>query len=509
MDQRCRIEMFGWLRVVQADRVVSRFRTRKTGALLAYLAYYSHRSHPREHLIEFLWPESPPSVGRTNFRTELTSLRRQLEPPGVPQGAVILANRDTVQLNPAACVTDVALFEAALQAAARVASPAGRADQLAAAAELYRGNLLPSSSEEWVLAERERLAEAFLQALHELVALLEEVGDRPRALQWARRALAAEPLREESHHELIRLLLAAGQIEAARAQYEQGEQLLVRELGATFSPEIHALVQDLPPPKERPPCLQPAVRLPRRRGSTPNPGLEPGAPGDGRGPTTDGAELPPSAPQPSFAAARPTDNLPLRFTRFFGRQWEMEELRAGLLDSETRLVTLTGPAGTGKTRLALEVARRLRDAFPGGAWSVSLLDLTDPALIPDQALHSLRLPRSPHREPLEQVASFLSAAPALLLLDNFEHLVEGGAEIVQDLLERVAHLTVLVTSRQCLRLEGEREFPVAPLPVPVFGVRCSDRSHRIPKTEHRTPSWPTPAWRSSWTGRRRCGPTSR
>ena len=79
MDQPWQLEMLGWLRVVQGDRIVSRFRTRKAGALLAYLAYHAHRSHPREQLIELLWPGSVPAAGRCNLRTELTSLRHQLE----------------------------------------------------------------------------------------------------------------------------------------------------------------------------------------------------------------------------------------------------------------------------------------------------------------------------------------------------------------------------------------------------------------------------------------------
>src|SRR5262249_4536758 len=151
MDQPWRIELFGWLRAVQADRVVSRFRTRKAAALLAYLAHYSHRSHPREQLIELLWPDCTPSAGRANLRGELTSLRHQLEPPGIPPGAVLIAHRDTVQLNPVACVTDVALFDAALAGAEKASSPHERTHQLLASVELYRGELLPGSFAEWVL----------------------------------------------------------------------------------------------------------------------------------------------------------------------------------------------------------------------------------------------------------------------------------------------------------------------------------------------------------------------
>jgi predicted ATPase len=98
---------------------------------------------------------------------------------------------------------------------------------------------------------------------------------------------------------------------------------------------------------------------------------------------------------------------------------------------------------------------------------VPLLDLADPRLIPDKVLEVLRLPRLPGTGPLEQIAAFLGRQPSLLVLDNCEHLVDGGAEIVRTLLERVESLTVLATSRRLLGLEGEREFPVAPLPTPV------------------------------------------
>src|SRR5438552_15147229 len=122
MDALWHIELLGGLRATGDDRVVTRFQTQKTGALLAYLAYYCQRSHPREVLIELLWPESEPRAGRNKLSLALSSLRHQLEPPGIPAGVVILAYRTAVQLNPAAINTDVAQFEAALRAAAQAKS---------------------------------------------------------------------------------------------------------------------------------------------------------------------------------------------------------------------------------------------------------------------------------------------------------------------------------------------------------------------------------------------------
>jgi predicted ATPase/DNA-binding SARP family transcriptional activator len=635
MDAPWRIELLGWLRASQGDCVVRRFRRQKTGMLLAYLAYHCQRSHPREALIELLWPECPREVGRNRLRVALTSLRRQLEPPGVPPGAVLLADAASLQLSPAACTTDVAEFEAAV-AAARADSGTGRMQRLLEAAEQYRGELLPGSCDEWVL--------------------LEQAGDLPLALQWARRAVAADPLREEAHHDLIRLLAAAGQSEAAVRQYQELRRLFAQKLGDTPAPEIGEFVRAIQRRAEerqhtastrfagtRTPRtahrIPDAVRgercavcraLPqgaltgtvtfllteaRRTGTPTDPPAAPMALLDrlrsvirqrgGREVSRPGAVLtaafgratdaltaaiallreaashpvrmalhtgevdsgqefrqspalshslrllsaaypgqllvsektavllrdelpeglrlidlglyhlrqgaPPEHlfqvhhlevsgggfPPPNAAPAH-AGNLPLQWTRFFGRERELADLSELLLTPETRLVTLTGPGGSGKTRLALEVAARLHhgkgtaasptlysSSRPLAAWFVPLMDLADPGfpprhrserwdLLPDKVVDALRLPRSSGVEPLEQVVAFLSRQPSLLLLDNFEHLLPEGGPFVPALLERVEALTLLVTSRQRLGLAGEREFPVSPLPVP--GVQAFRRS---------------------------------
>src|SRR5690348_9385608 len=130
MDTLWRIEMLGELRAVSADRVLTRFRTRKAGALLAYLAYYPDRAHTRELLTDLLWPDEAPEPARMKLRAALSSLRRQLEPPAVPAGSVVIASRLTVRLNPATVTTDVARFEAAVQAATRAEDPDGQGRQL-------------------------------------------------------------------------------------------------------------------------------------------------------------------------------------------------------------------------------------------------------------------------------------------------------------------------------------------------------------------------------------------
>jgi predicted ATPase len=175
-------------------------------------------------------------------------------------------------------------------------------------------------------------------------------------------------------------------------------------------------------------------------------------------------DFPPPLAEPTYSP-----RLPLRFTRFFGRERELDELDALLGGKTARLVTLTGPGGSGKTRLAIELAETVSDRFAGAVWFVPLADLADPAHIPGAILNALREPRAPHKDPLEQAIYFFQRQPSLLLLDNFEHLVEGGAAGVHALLEGAPALTVLATSRRRLGLEEEREYPIGPLLTPSGG----------------------------------------
>ncbi|MCX6378955.1 MAG: BTAD domain-containing putative transcriptional regulator [Armatimonadetes bacterium] len=173
---------------------------------------------------------------------------------------------------------------------------------------------------------------------------------------------------------------------------------------------------------------------------------------------------------PLAAIAGHPSQLPLRFTRFFGRGREIAELSEMLRSPEVALVTVTGTGGTGKTRFVLEVAERLIESFEGAVYFVSLAEVLDASLVWDALLTVLRVPRNPNREPMEQVIEALNRQPSLLILDNMEQLVAmGGAEVVQTLISRVPTLKALVTSRQLLSLSAEREFALSPLPIPNGG----------------------------------------
>ena len=160
----------------------------------------------------------------------------------------------------------------------------------------------------------------------------------------------------------------------------------------------------------------------------------------------------------------PATNLPLQVTRFVGRKRALAELNQTL--PKSRLITLTGPGGSGKTRLAVELANQVAGDFIDGVWCVDLLPLIDPKLLAQSILAVLGLREEPRRDASETLIAHLKAKDALLLLDNCEHLVSAVAEFADRLLRGAPQLTLLVTSRSLLHLAGEVAWPVLPLELP-------------------------------------------
>nr|CAA9265327.1 hypothetical protein AVDCRST_MAG63-2647 [uncultured Armatimonadetes bacterium] len=416
----------------------------------------------------------------------LSSLRHQLEPPGVPGGTVLQADRFSVRLNPDAVSADVTEFDAAVTGAARPAAAAERVRLLEAAVRLYQGEFLPGYYDDWVLEEQRRLAEAFVGAAHGLVRELEKAGDVAGALEHARHAVQVEPMREEFRRDLMRLLASSGDregIDAALRQFNDWDRRGAQE-GWEPGPALRQYARDL---ERRAQASPAAPEIPRRvvegSGGAPAPVV----------PSRTPEGFPPAeAPHPR-AEVEHAGRLPLQVTRFFGREEEIARLAEMLSPCgpvalppddarAARLVTLTGPGGTGKTRLSLAVAERLRSSYRGAVWFVPLADLANARLIPGAVVDALGIPRSLEAGRLEQAEMLLAAQPSLLVLDNFEHLVRQGGALVRTLLARLPTLTCLVTSRQPLHVTGEREYPLLPLPVPRTD-EDADRMSRVPSVQ--------------------------
>jgi predicted ATPase/class 3 adenylate cyclase/DNA-binding CsgD family transcriptional regulator len=181
----------------------------------------------------------------------------------------------------------------------------------------------------------------------------------------------------------------------------------------------------------------------------------------------------PAEPPPSMALASLSTNLPVQRGRLIGRRQEVSAVRELLRRGEVGLLTLTGPGGIGKSRLGLEVAASLLHEFADGAFFVPLADIRDPQHVPAVIGRELGIKEITGQTPLDGLREHLRPKHLLLLLDNFEHLLDA-AWVVGDLLRACERLKVLVTSRTVLRLSGEQEFPVPPLAVPSF-TRAPDK----------------------------------
>ncbi len=472
------VTLLGQLKAEQNLSTITRFRTRKAASLFAFLACHRNRSHAREELADRFWPEDTAETGRTKLRLALTSLRHQLEPAGVQAGAVLVADRTHVRLHPDALETDVAAFESDLSQAQHATEPQERIRLIIRAIHGYGGDLLPGDYEEWALIERERLRHAYLEGLTQLVMLSAAQKDLNAAITYARRLVTEDPLQEAAHLALMRLYLRGNRPQYAAQQYAELVGVIKQAFGGLPGSEAQALAATLPAIAARKP--DPAEKPPSRTDPSPSPSLD--------------------------------LRLPLFLTRCFGR-YEAVRALASLLDAEAhadikanqdlhydfaaapeigtlfrsdasgqnaekqaRLITLTGPGGAGKTRLAVETAHFLHAKVGYPIAFIGLAEVTDTDQILRSVADALRLPHIAHADPLAQIADRLQSGPALLVLDNFEQLTPNGLVVVQALLTRLPALRCLVTSRHHLGLPGERTFAVEPLPVSASQQLFLDRA---------------------------------
>lgn len=416
---------------------------RQMRALLFRLAV-TMRPVARDQLCFLFWPDIADGAARRNLTVLLNQLRQALPLPNLVQ-----SQGDLVLLDPTQLQTDTVAFADALAKAVQGGTPA----PLVAAVELYSGPFLagfslPASAEfdAWVAQERQSWERRYLDALAMLVDWHSERGAYPEAIAMAHRALAVDELAEEMHRRLITLYAATGDRRRALHQFEECIIALERELGVSPLPETRAVYD--------------AVRQ--------------GQPLNGVGYNSNGAShsappvsvtpistTPPTAPNPDVTLHQNRSTLPAAATSLIDRQAELAAIRALLGSSQVRLLTLTGPGGSGKTRLALKAAWDVAEQFAAGAIFVPLASLRDPELLLQTIAQACGLKQGNVRT----LADHFSDKELLLVLDNCEHLLAAGPEIGA-LLAAAPNLRVLATSRAALNLHGEHTLPVPPLPLP-------------------------------------------
>ncbi|CAN5588627.1 BTAD domain-containing putative transcriptional regulator [soil metagenome] len=421
------IRLLGGFSVAAADRVVhkSAWRLKKARSVVKLLALAHGRQLTRDALMEYLWPDLDPRAAANNFHRAVHFARRALSEAGGGDTAFLHLHDQVLSLAPPGAVwVDVDAFEAAATVALRSNDPA----QYQAAIELYDGDLLPEDQyEDWAADRRVGLRDTYMTLLLNLARIDEQHGEISAAQSLLQQVLEHEPVHEDAHAGLIRLYARAGQRHQALRQYDHLTEALQRDLDAQPSAASQRLYRDIV--EERFPA-QPVTPL----AGTPRPE------GDAQ------------------------TNLPSHLTSFIGRQQERSAVTE--LIAAHRLVTITGPGGSGKTRLALEVASDLAGSFPNGVWLVELASLNDPGLITRTVLTTLGAQETPGQAMVTTLQRFLRNRRLLLIMDSCEHLIEASADLAHRLLHACPHLRILATSRETLRVAGEATWLIPPLATP-------------------------------------------
>jgi predicted ATPase/DNA-binding SARP family transcriptional activator len=444
------LRVLGPLQVLIDDTPVATLESDKVRALLIYLAVEADHPHRRESLVGLLWPDYPEEVARHNLRQALFNLRQAIgdhaaSPP------YLLISRETLQFNRAGDFSlDLDQFNIIFQTCEKdrrrgLENPSIRAARLEEIAGLYRGEFLQgffledsAEFEQWALVQREGLHQRALDAHGWLAGYYEQHGDFHAARRHAQRQLELDPWREEAHCQVMRALALDGQRTAALAQYETCRRVLAEELGVEPSATTRELVEQI------------------RAGKL-------------------------KAKDQSLSPTQTTliYNLPAALTSFMGREQEMTDLDRLIGDPECRCLSLVGPGGIGKTRLALQIAERHRADFPHGVAFVPLAPVGSvEAAIPAIA-GAIHLHFYGPNDPKVQLLNDLREKQMLLILDNVEHLlVEGPSqanivELILGILQHAPGVKLLVTSREVLNLQEEWVFDVGGLAFP--GTEQTDR----------------------------------
>lgn len=413
---RLGIALFGPMQVTHNARSISGFGYDKVRALLAYLALEPDRPHRREALAGLLWPEVPERVARDSLRTALATLRQAISDESADPPYLFIT-RESIQFNRASDHTlDTAEFSRRLDSVAghrhRNATTCRYcAGWLREAADLYRGPLLaqfslPDSAEfeTWLLPRRAALQDEALAVFERLAAHFLQRGDHLAARFFAARQIALEPWREPAHRQAMTALAYAGNRAGALKQFELCRAALAEELDVAPEPETVFLYEQIRDGKL-------AAELAPRR----------------------------VAPPP----------MPL-----IGREQELNGLGQKLADPDIRLVTLIGPGGVGKTSLASAAGHLFGADFGDGSVFIPLVTVEHSADLMPAIAGGLGLLLEPTRTAGEQVREYLHARELLVVLDNFEQLLDGASQL-GELISAAPGVVFLVTSRQRLGLTNE------------------------------------------------------
>ncbi len=424
-DSQLQVTLFGEFSLIYRGRPAPGFKGERPIALLAYLLLHRHTAVSRQHLAFTFWPDSSDGQARANLRNLFYTLRQTLPDADnyLAADSMALKWRSDTDFS-----LDVAEFEVALTAAQTAVSSSHKVSCLETAVSYYKGDLLPGNYDDWIIPLREELRQAYLDALHQLVGLHEQAGDYRTAARISQRLIQLDLLDEPAYVQLMRLHALSGDRAGVRRVYEQCTTALRRDL-------------DVEPSSSTQNAFEHYLRVEALETVAPEPQIHPASP-----------------------AARPLA-LPIPATPFIGRETELAHIAELLADPTCRLLTIVGPGGIGKTRLALQTGVGHQPVFADGVAWVSLNDLQESnqlaAAIAEALHHRLRGTANVEAELLH----VLAAKEMLLILDNFEHLLTA-ADFVARILAQTTAVKLLITSRLALDLQEEWRFDLGELPLP-------------------------------------------
>jgi len=417
------------------------------------LVNLNHRV-PVDSLVDALWGSAATDRATDTLESHVWRLRRVLEPDR-PRGAawtVVLNDRGGYRLVADPDDVDSLRFQR-MASTIRELGDAGQPGPVVAASSaalsLWRGGAYELFADhDWAVPLVARLTELLLEVRERRVDALLALGQDDQALSDLAGLIEETPFRERLWGQRMLALYRAGRSEEALGSYQRARTLLMDELGLDPGPQLRELQTRI---LAQDPELQAPVPVQTPAPPTPATAPPPTAP-------------PPTVPSPAAPPPRPVEvRLPARGARLIGRASEVERLVA--LARSSRVLTITGAAGCGKTRLSVEVAASLADSFPDGVWFVDLASVADPALVVDVAISAIGFTTGDQGSGPEVLGGYLRDRRTLLVLDNCEHLLDAVAVLVETVLATGSPSTLLATSREPLGVDGETLWPLSPLAV--------------------------------------------
>jgi predicted ATPase/DNA-binding SARP family transcriptional activator len=414
LSNKLEVKLLGRFELSHDGKAIA-ITSRPAQTLFAHLILHAGIAQRREKLAGMLWPDSLEETARDNLRHALWRVRKVLE----AASATRFLHADDLSIK-FETSSDYWLDAAELEKVNETAT----ADELIDALDQYQGELLPGFYDEWVVLEREHLLSIYEHHMARLMSLLQDENRWLDILEWGERWIKLGQKPEPAYRVLMSAHAAKGDMSKVAATYERCVKSL-REFGIDPSEQTKELYKNLKSGKETPVNVAVTTRKVEKEGYS---------------------------------------NIPVPLTSFVGRELELKEI-AKLLSS-SRLLTLTGPGGVGKTRLAIQTSHDLGKKFKDGLFWVGLVGLSDANLIPQEIAHSLNIREIPNEPLIDTLKTYLKSKDVLLIIDNCEHLIRACAQYAEQLLAACPKLKILATSIEALGLFNENTWQVPSLPLP-------------------------------------------